>query len=35
MTIKWNIVKDQSNAIYDVGNEIIYNKKILKPNLCD
>ena len=35
MTIKWNIVKDQSKAIYDVGNEIIYYKKFLKPNLCD
>ena len=27
---KWNIV----NANYDVGNEIIYNTEVLKPNLC-
>ena len=32
---KWNIVNDQSNAIYDVGNEIIYNKEALKFTLCD
>ena len=25
----------QSNANYDVGNEIIYNIKVLKSNLCD
>ena len=35
VTRKWNIVNDQSNANYDVGNEIIYNKKVLKSNLCD
>ena len=34
MTRKWNIVNDQSNANYDVGNEIIYNTDI-KSNLCD
>ena len=26
---------NQSNANYDVGNEIIYNKQVLKSNLCD
>ena len=35
MTRKWNIVNDPSNAIYDVGNEIIYNTEVLKYNLCD
>ena len=36
VTRKWNIVKDQSNANCDVGNEIIYNTvEILKSNLCD
>ena len=35
MTIKWNIVSDQSNANFDVRNEVIYNKNILKSNLCD
>ena len=34
-TRKWNIVNDQSNANYDVGNELIYNAKVLKSNLCD
>ena len=24
-----------STANYDVGNEIIYNTEVLKPNLCD
>ena len=33
VTIKWNIVNDQPNANYDVGNEIIYNTEVLK--LCD
>ena len=32
---KWNIVNDQSNANYGVGNEIIYNTEVLKSNLCD
>ena len=32
---KWDIVIDQSHANYDVGNEIIYNTKVLKSNLCD
>ena len=35
MTIKWNIVNDQSNANYDVGNEIVCNTEILKSNICD
>ena len=32
---KWNIVNDQWNANYDVGNEIIYNTEVLKTILCD
>ena len=32
---KWNIVNDQSNAGYGVGNEIIYSTEVLKPNLYD
>ena len=35
MTRKWNIVNDQTNANYDVGNDIIYNTEVLKSNLCD
>ena len=35
MIRKWNIVNDQSNANYDVGNEIIYHTEVLKSNLCD
>ena len=35
MTRKWNIVNDQSNANYNVGNEIIYDTEVLKSNLCD
>ena len=35
VTRKGNIVNDQSNANYDVGNEIIYNTEILKSNLRD
>ena len=31
----WNVFNDQSNANYIVGNEIIYNTKVLKSNLCD
>ena len=34
-TRKWNIVNDLSNANYGVGNELIYNAKVLKSNLCD
>ena len=32
---KWNVVNDQSDANYDVGNEIMYNTVVLKSNLCD
>ena len=35
VTRKWNTGKDQSNANYDAGNEIIYKTKKLKSNLCD
>ena len=35
MTRKQNIVNDKSNANYDVGNEIIYNREVLKSSLCD
>ena len=29
VTKKWNIVKDQSSANYDIGNEIIRSSKTL------
>ena len=32
---KWNIVHDQSNANYDVGNWITYKTEVLESNLCD
>ena len=35
VTRKWNIVSDQSNINYDVGNEIMYNTEVLKSNFCD
>ena len=35
VTRKWSIVNDLSNSNYDVGNEIIYNKEVLRSNLCD
>ena len=35
VTKKWNIVNDNATANYGVGNEIIYNTKVLKFNLCD
>ena len=35
VTKKWNIVNDQSNANYDVRNEIIYNAEVLKSNNYD
>ena len=35
VTRKWNIVNIQSNANYDVENEIIHNTEVLKPNFCD
>ena len=33
VTRKWNIVNDQLNANYDVGNKTIYSTDILKSNL--
>ena len=35
LTRKWDIVYDQSNVNYIVGNEIIYNAEFLKFSLCD
>ena len=35
LTRKWNIVNDQSNANYDVGNEIVLKTEVLKCNLYD
>ena len=35
LTRNWNIVNDQSNANYSVGNEIIYSTEVLKSNVCD
>ena len=35
VTRKWNIVNDQWNANYDVGNEIFYFTEVLKSYLCD
>ena len=35
VTRKWKIVNNISKANYDVGNEIICNTEVLKPNLCD
>ena len=35
VTRKWNIVNDQSNTNYDIGNEIIDKTEFLKSNLCD
>ena len=35
VTRKWNNVNDNSKANYGVGDEIIYNIKVLKSNLCD
>ena len=34
VTGKWNIVNDQSKTNYDAGTEIIYNREVLKSNLC-
>ena len=33
LTRKWDIVTDNSNLTYGVGNDIIYNTEILKSNL--
>ena len=35
VTRKQNIANNQSDASYDVGNEIIHNAEALKSNLCD
>ena len=35
MTRIWNIVNDQKNAKYHVGNEIIYNTEVSKSNLFE
>ena len=35
VTRKWNIVSDNLNANYGIGNEIIYHAEVLKSNLCD
>ena len=35
LTRKWNIVNDQSNTNYHVGNYISYKAEVLKSNLCD
>ena len=35
VTRKWNIANNQSSLNYDVGNETIYNRGVLKSNLCD
>ena len=32
---KWEIVNDNSKANYEEGNEITYNTKFLRSNLCD
>ena len=33
ITRKWNIAYDESNANYDVGNEIIYNTELVLKSL--
>ena len=35
LTIRLNIVNDNSNANYNARNEIIYNTEVLKSTLCD
>ena len=35
VTRKWDIVNDNSNANYAVGNEIKFNREFLKHNLSD
>ena len=35
VTRKWNIVKDNSIANYQEGNEITYDTEVLKSKLCD
>ena len=35
VTRKWNIADDQSNANYDLGNEIIYNTEVSEYNFVN
>ena len=35
MTRKWDIINDNSNSNYAAANDITYNTKSLKSNLCD
>ena len=35
ITRKWNIVNDQLNLNYSVGNIIMYSTEVLKSNLCN
>ena len=35
LTRKWNILIENSYANYEEGNEITYNKEVLKSHLCD
>ena len=35
VTRKWNIVNDEPDANYDIGNKIIYKTEVLKSNLFD
>ena len=35
VTSKLNIVNDQSDANYDIGNEIIYSTQVLKSKFSD
>ena len=35
MARKWNMINDQSNENYALGNEIIYSTEVLRLNLCD
>ena len=32
---KWNIINDQSKPNCEVGNEIMYDKEVLKCNICN
>ena len=35
VTRNWNIVNEQSNESYSVGNEVMYSTEVLKSNPCD
>ena len=35
VTRKYNIFNDQSNAYYDIANQIIYNTEVLKSNISE